>query len=279
MKHTLTFFFSFFIVINVFAQDKKVTSAIVDEGKALYRSEMASWYGTDIFFENFKDKTANFGGYFSYDEENITKCVFVSKGEKPTVLATISFDSTFSVENAKVIGKDRALSSREQQYFALRKKAIETLDADTLFKSYSNTSLNLIPLIRNGQKKVFILTGPKVNGVVIFGNDYLISFDENNKVTEKKSLHKNIIPINFKPDEEHNVELSMHSHLPETGDYITSTDICTLMLYGNFAKWKQHLVMSKKYISIWDCSKNELNVITKEAWDKINEHQKKLKSN
>ncbi|MNS93666.1 hypothetical protein D3C72_1278520 [compost metagenome] len=205
--------------------------------------------------------------------------MFVSKGEKPTVLATISFDSTFSVENAKVIGKDRALSSREQQYFALRKKAIETLDADTLFKSYSNTSLNLIPLIRNGQKKVFILTGPKVNGVVIFGNDYLISFDENNKVTEKKSLHKNIIPINFKPDEEHNVELSMHSHLPETGDYITSTDICTLMLYGNFAKWKQHLVMSKKYISIWDCSKNELNVITKEAWDKINEHQKKLKSN
>ena len=36
-----------------FGQSKteKETSKIVEEGKILYKSEMASWYGTDIFME------------------------------------------------------------------------------------------------------------------------------------------------------------------------------------------------------------------------------------
>jgi hypothetical protein len=37
----------------------------------------------------------------------------------------------------------------------------------------------------------------------------------------------------------------MHSHLPETGDFITPTDICTLMPYEKFANWKTHNVVSK----------------------------------
>jgi hypothetical protein len=39
---------------------------------------------------------------------------------------------------------------------------------------------------------------------------------------------------------------AMHSHLPESGDFSTATDICTLMLYAQITKWKQHIVVSKK---------------------------------
>jgi len=46
-------------------------------------------------------------------------------------------------------------------------------------------------------KKVYVLTGPQQNGVVIFGNDYLLTFDKNNKLTLKKQLHRNIISIKF----------------------------------------------------------------------------------
>lgn len=279
MKLTITFFFSFLIVTTSYGQNQKVISEIVEEGKTLYQSEMASWYGTDVFSEKFNDKKTQIGGYFSYSDGELTKCVFVTKGEKPKALVTVAFDKTFEVEKAIATNEERALTATEEQYNMLRQKAIELINSDTLFKVYNNTSLNLIPVIRNGQRKVFVLTGPKVNGVVVFGNDYQLLFDENNNVTEKKRLHKNIIPINYSPEEGKEASLAMHSHLPETGDYITSTDICTLMLYEKFAKWKQHIVMSKKYVSIWNCESDELTVLTKEAWDKINDHQKKMKSN
>jgi hypothetical protein len=40
-------------------------------------------------------------------------------------------------------------------------------------------------------------------------------------------------------------------------------------LYKEFVEWKQHYVVSKKYVSIFDLEKEELMIMTKEAWDKI----------
>ena len=127
--------------------------------------------------------------------------------------------------------------------------------------------MNLIPLIHNKKKKVYVLTGPQQNGVVIFGNDYLITFNRRNKVTKKKQLHKNILPIYYGSDTEDGgkVEGTAHSHLPETGDFITATDICTLMLYAKYANWKTHNVVSKKYLSRWNCKTNSLIVISMDA--------------
>ena len=67
----------------------------------------------------------------------------------------------------------------------------------------------------------------------------------------------------------------MHSHLPSTGEYITATDICTLMLYEKYPGWKQYYVISPSYVSIWSCEKDELVILTKKAWDSINEDQQK----
>lgn len=129
------------------------------------------------------------------------------------------------------------------------------------------------------ERKVYVLTGPKQNGVVLFGNDYLLTFDKNNKLTLKKQLHKNLIPINYGgKDKEGNPLISdeaIHSHLPETGEFITATDICTLMLYGKFAKWKTHNVVSSKYLNIWNCETNELSVIPIDVIKKIQKEQKK----
>ena len=78
----LSIFLSFVSItivnVTVNAQDSPTERAqpIVREGKELYRSEMASWYGTDIFLEKYKDK-ANIGGYFSYSENNKSKFLFM----------------------------------------------------------------------------------------------------------------------------------------------------------------------------------------------------------
>ncbi len=266
--------------LSAFGQDNPTEQAkpIVDEGKKLYKSEMASWYGTDLFLENYKDR-ANIGGYFSYSDNDIAKCIFFSKSDKPKVIGTISFDSTYNTKTANTDLTERDFTTNETDIYEIRKIALSTINSDTLFKRYKNTNLNLIPLIYGAEKKVYVLTGPEQNGVVIFGNDYLLTFDKNNNLTSKKQLHKNIILINYggKEEEGKEIEGTIHSHLPETGDFITATDICTLMLYEKFAKWKQHNVVSKNYLNIWNCLTDQLVVIPMGTIDKINKDQEKRK--
>jgi hypothetical protein len=277
MNKTLTIILTL-ITLSVFGQKNPTEEAqpIVAEGKLLYKSEMASWYGTDLFLENYKNRE-NIGGYFSYTDNDIAKCIFFSKSDNPKVIGTISFDSTYNVKTAKTDLTEREFTTNENDLYVIRKIALSEANSDTLFKTYKNTNLNFIPLINGNEKKVYVLTGPQQNGVVIFGNDYLLTFDKNNKLTLKKQLHKNIIPIYYgvKEEEGKQIEGAMHSHLPETGDFITATDICTLMLYEKFAKWKTHNVVSRKYLNIWSCETDQLTVITMDPVDKINKDQEK----
>jgi hypothetical protein len=260
---------------RVFGQKTLTEKAqpIVAEGKMLYRSEMASWYGTDVFVENYKDK-ANIGGYFSYTDRDISTCVFFSTADNPVVIGTISFDSSYNVKTAKLDLSERAFTAYEKDLYQIRESAIAETRADTLFKTYKNTNLNFIPILNGKEKKVYVLTGPQKEGVVIFGNDYLLTFDKNNKLLLKKQLHVNIIP-NYFGEKQDDVVGAIHNHLPETGDFITATDICTLMLYEKLAKWKTYNVVSEKYLNTWNCETDQLTVMTKKAVRKIIKDQEK----
>ncbi|MCB0802692.1 MAG: hypothetical protein KDB74_06310 [Flavobacteriales bacterium] len=257
----------------------KEAQSIVVEGKLLYKSEMASWYGTDLFLNNYK-KRENIGGYFSYSENDTAKCVFFSKTDNPRVIGTITFDGDYDVNRAKTDLTERDFTYEENKLYQIRKIALTELQTNenAFFKFYENTNPNIIPLSNGKEKKVYILTGPQQSGVVIFGNDYLLTFDNNNNLISKKQLHKNIISIEYgNADEGLKVEGTMHSHLPETGDFITATDIYTLMLYESFAKWKTHNVISEKYLNIWNCETDQLTIIPMSEVDKINKDQEKRK--
>ena len=143
-----------------------------------------------------------------------------------------------------------------------------------MFKTYDQTRLNIIPLIHGEQKKVYVLTGPQKSGVVIFGNDYLFEFDENDQIIIQKSLHQNIIPIEYQEDRKGDV--TIHSHVAQTGHLLTASDICTLMLYQKYAGWKSHYVMSPKYVNIWDCQSNNFIMITRKAFQKVSKIQAKI---
>ncbi|MEN0054142.1 MAG: hypothetical protein AAGC65_10755 [Mucilaginibacter sp.] len=262
---------------KTFAQHKdtqRITDSIVNEGKALYRSEWASWYGTDIFFAQCKEKRALVGGYISYETPTGLNNVFFSKGNDPVALGTTSFGNDFNEKNYKLDTITRKLNASEKELISIRQAVVKRMGTDTIFKYFNNTELNPIPFIKNGIKKVYILTGPKANGVVIFGNDYLVSFNKQNNITDIKRLHKNLIAIPYHQataDSSKTERAAAHSHLPETGDFITATDICTLMLYEKFTTWKQYYVLSKNYVSIWDCKKDDLFEMTMEAWKKMEE--------
>ena len=271
MKKSITLLF-LFISLNSFSQSidlVKKAQEITDEGKLLYKLELAAWYGTDIFFENFKERE-RMGGYFSYMDKNTPKCLFFSKGENPRVIGVVSFGDIKIVETATIDFKERDFKKNERELYVIRTKALAEIRQDTtLFKTYTNANLNLIPVIKDEDRNVYVLTGPKNAGVVLFGNDYLITFDKQDNLIGKKAIHRNLIPIEFKLDSDKEVIATVHSHAQETGDFITPTDICTLMLYAKFAKWKQHYVISQHYVSIWDCEQESLVIMTNEDFEKM----------
>ena len=243
-----------------------IADSISKEGERLYLSEMTSWYGTDVFLEKFKSETDNIGGYFSYDAKGNYTCLFFSKGDTPQVLGTISFGSSFESIRATIDDTKRNFTSQELEYYSIRKIALEELQKDTsFFQGYKNTSFNLIPLINATEKKVYFLTGTSRSDIVIIGNDYLLNFDKDNKLVSKKKLHANIITLDTKVEEKNkdgSVNMgNVHNHIPETGDFITATDICTFRLYKKFTNWKQQLVISEKFLSIWNCETDSLIIV------------------
>ena len=170
MKNLLfLYLFSYTIAVGQDAT-QKITQELEKEGKELYRLEMGAWYGTDVFLEAYKNRE-NIGGYFSYNENDLTNCIFYSRSDEPKVIGTIVFDSTYNTSTARVELMERAFKKKEKDLYSMRLAAVEAMQTDTLFKTYENTRLNLIPIIYEGQKKVYVLTGPQQNGVVIFGND------------------------------------------------------------------------------------------------------------
>jgi hypothetical protein len=253
---------------NLFAIAQKIKA----EANDLYQTELASWNGTDLFLERYANKV-NIGGYVSYVDGATRKCVFVSKGEKPLVIGTIIFDSTFNLKKAVVKLKERHLTNYEKDLYAIRNAALTEVNQDTMFKHYKNTNYNLIPIIKGDSKKVYILTGTTKQGEILFGNDYLLEFDKDNKILGKKRLHNSLISMAYGDEKEQ--AGGIHSHVLD--DFITATDVCTLLLYAGLAQWKQHVVVSEKYVSMWNCQTNQLLIITTAAFKQITEQDEKKK--
>lgn len=269
MKLLLTFLILLLQYANLLAQFQ-TREEVIAEGIKLYKAELTSWNAADLFAEKYAEKSDDIGGSFSYATGAVMVCVFFSKAVNPTVIATVEYDSMLSVKSGRIDKKERIFTKFETGLYMIQLQSIIAMASDIiLFKRYSNTNVVIIPLSDSVSKKAYIITGVKQSCMVIFGNDYLIEFDENNKITSKRYLHKNIIPLECAKDinmDNSNIPGTMHIHNIETGSLPTPTDICSLLLYSKQANWKQHFVFSPDGVCIWNCDTNELTLMSKEEW-------------
>ena len=272
-KYITTILFTF--AVTTFSFGQKNVDKILEEGKLLYRLEKASWFGTDVFLKEFPHKINEIGGYLSYLNENSKVInIFFERDNPFSILVRFEFDSLPQSNPVKIDTLDNIASKQEIDLITMRQDAFKKIsdNEDRFFTFYKDVSFNLIPLIHNGQKRVFILTGHQVSNVVVIGNDYVLTYDKKNKFVQKEKIHNSIIQYPCKSDDsEDKMSATIHSHI--LSDYITSTDICTLLLYKDYIEWEKHYVISKKYVSIFDLKTEELFVITKAAWDKINKNK------
>ncbi len=277
MRPILIILFSLVFYTSHGTDLQKKAAEIQAEAFKIYRSEKASWLGTDIMQEVYDSGIpSNLKGYFSYATENTVRCVFYSNDSIPKILLTIEFDPSFDPEKTTVADYAREFSEREKEYYLLRKSVESVLIADTgFFKYYKNTNYNIVPVIDEQSKRVYILTATTTAATILFGNDYLLEFNSNNQLTSKTKLHNNLITI--PTDTSGEVVSGYHTHIGKTSEFITSTDICTILLYRPYVKWSTYNVISGKYISIWSNETNNLVILPNKTVKKIVESERKRK--
>lgn len=273
MKNFLLIYF-IFCGITAFSQSKK-TEKILNEGKLLYRLEKGSWYGTDDMLERFSTKKDSVGGYLSYEtSDNKINTIFFSRYNPDKILIRYQFDSLPKQIPIKIDTVNQKPTELESDLIAIREDAKKRVyeNDDNFFTFYQNTAMNFIPLIKDKEKKVFVLTGPQISGVVLIGNDYVLNYDKKNNFKDKAKIHNSILQFPYKSDGESPMETTIHSHV--ITDYISSTDICTLLLYKDYVEWKQHIVISEKKVSIFNLEKETLFTMKTKDWKKLNDNKK-----
>lgn len=259
----------FILTQNAIAQQnvlKHIADSINAEGEMLYRSEWASGHSTEIFTSGFGAKKMLSGGYFSYETPKGMATIFFSKNEDPVVLATVKFDHGLDSSKYSIDTTTRKFNEVEKDFCAIRSKAAQVVLNDTLFKFYQNTSLNLVPIIKNGAKRVYVITAQTVPDEVLLGNDYLINFDKDNNIIKKTKLHNNLIPLATGGKDP--IKASSHQHLGETSPFITATDICAFKLWKSKTTWVISFVVSAGYVSAWYFDDGSLEIFTQDEWQK-----------
>ena len=265
--------FSFILTISSLfpAGTDEESAKIMEEARLLFRLEKASWYGTDDMLEHYPDKKDSIGGYLSYiTDNNKVNTIFYSRFNLYHILIRYQFDSVASFLPVSVDITEHKPTSHERDLITIRNDAFNSIyiDENPFFTYYENTAFNIIPLINDNVKKVYVLTAPRKDGIILLGNDYLLTYGSNNTLIKKKKIHESLIELPFQGvDEEKKIETSMHTHV--NSSLIDATDICTILLYKDYIEWNQHIVISKKYVSIFNIEKEDLVVITKKAWERM----------
>lgn len=249
-------------------QLKVIADSILSEGMFLYRLEKASWHSSDDFNANYKELLNSFKGYFSYEVPgDAVYSVFYDQSSPAKVLVRYRFTNLPKSTELTADTKHPDMNAIEKDLMALREEAMRRIieDKDTVFRFYKDTRFNFIPIVRNGEKKVVVLTGPTKNEVLI-GNDYELFFDESNRLTSKRRIHNAMINLT-EQRKKSNIEVKYSGHNHVFSDYIDATDICTLLLYKFMLVEDEHIVLSEKYVSLFNIKDQTLTIIPREIFE------------
>lgn len=235
--------------------------AALEEGKMLCRLEKASLVAAGMIRSEFPDKEDELGGYVSYESGNNIYTAFYGKEESEAILFRFKFDSFPSrMPVSEEIGGSSS-TPVENKLISLRKAAMHEVIANTwnFFRICDRSTFRFIPVIGKKADKVYILTSALEDGYAFLGNDYLLVFDKDGGFVRRERLHEGVWQIPFKAKNPANYMGSVvHGH--ENSDLLLPTDICTILLYKEFAEWRKFIVVGTRHSYILQLATETLSV-------------------
>ena len=242
---------------------------ILEKGIKLYKLERSAWISSDSTANKIND--INISGFVSYFDTNTIKVLFYEKITDDDFLIhfTLEFDTTINVNFLNINNQQRRPKSGEKNYIELREGTLDLISHfEKLYTNYENTGKNVAILKEKGKYKIYLMTGSNEYGILPIGNDYEFECKENESIIEYiGKLHQNYMPINY-IDMPKNIKAGVHSHSSKSSDFITPTDICTLLLYKDLFTIKEHIVISGKYVSVFNNETLNLLIMNKTEYNK-----------
>ncbi len=254
--------------LHSFGQTKE--DEVVQEGKLIYRTAIAVEYGSEIVKTKYPVIKGISSTNVAYLNATQSVCIFFSDTDPSKIVLSISFNSEGRIENATINNQLRDASSQEQSLYKMMKTIEADVSSTSSYKKYGNTKFMFVPINDSKGKRVYLLTSSEKEGVITFGNDYLVTFDSDNSINKRIAIHKNLMWTEIETKEKgKDITEAWHTHLPETGNKITATDIYTILRYEKITRWKKYSVITETLVSVWDCSTDNLMYLPRQEWDKI----------
>ena len=206
-----------------------INDSIVREAMTLYFYEKTAWLGGDKFADECKN-AAKIDGVLTLPNQDaaISTLYYNLEERKCYYEFTASFQQGTTSSSTDV----RDLSDYELYMIHLKNHCSEQIVSVGILvgvsPDFGSLNMEMVPLNEN-LTRVFILSGTSHDKVIPFGNDYSFDFDAEGHLVGYRKYHSRLIPAELS-DTNQITEL-VHSHL-HGNPYITSTDICTFLLYG-----------------------------------------------
>ncbi len=238
---------------------------VIDEGKLLYRLEAAGWRATDRMIVNQGARRDSVGGYVAFADGENLRVITYSRYDSSKVMSVFVMNREFDEGSMLVDNITRKAQPREQALIDLRIRALRDVAFDTthFFKHYRNTHFNLIPIIDDTSRRVYVMTTIEQGVVMPIGNDYLLRYSPTLQLVERKKLHQSFIPIDLLHQDtlSNDPDLTWHKHADAGDPLPTATDICALLLYTKNAAWHKHGIITSQWYMLFDRTANTFDFL------------------
>lgn len=242
--------------------------SICNEGYNLFVAERINWVATDSVLAH--NDSEHIGGNIIWQPNNSTwSAVFFDRRYKNCIFEltynTVTQETDFSYET-------RPISETERAQWDLKSTMVDNAIAnygDSLRYNgdYGRPNIDFVRIDTN-TVRMYILQGVERPNVIPFGNDYSIDFDNQGNAKCFRRYHKSFLPMQTVDKEGNKMETNYHSHLKDN-PYITPTDICNFLLYGNGMKQMGVLSTALDGYIFYNAEKNTAVFLAREVVDKI----------
>lgn len=206
-----------------------IHDSICSEAYILYDFEKCAWNSGDSFTENCKSKIKKkVDGVMTYAlSEKALTTIYFNTEEWKCYYQYIQNGQDSTV----VISEPRDIEPNEFSLFNLILRArtqIAQMNVLPTNSALGPLNMDVIPMSEN-LIRIYFVQGANRRYVIPFGNDFCFDFDGQGNLITWRKFHSGLIASEW--EKGNPPTMLMHSHL-EMSPYITTTDICTFMLYG-----------------------------------------------
>ena len=226
---------------------KQINDSICHEALLLYNAEKCAWNATDIAssHQDIKEKVNCCLTYQVNEETFSTICINTEEW-----ICYFRYNWTQG-EGTSVFDTCQVSPEEKEEYLKSIKLTNQIMQMKVVPEnsSYGGMNKQILHLNEN-LTRVYFLQGTYKNYSIPFGNDFCFDFDSTEIMTTWRKFHSGLIDYSW---EKGNEPVSLiHSH-QETTPYISTTEICTFLLYGvDQFGMKRFCVYSKYFEKVFE---------------------------